>query len=291
MSDYFQRQVDRSMGRLPAIQPRLPSLCAPRDLQDGPGWVSPEEWRAAERLPPRHGMQSPEPAAAAPAQGRPHKDGRGVPRAETLEGPASDGDAVSVRRLSPRTLPVPEMPPTPADAFREPGRPVLINSPNTDAMPVRNEFTLDRDTADAPGIAKRKGSRQKTTAPTEEKPREDHSPLRGLAPAPEWFPADSPSAMQDNHAPPDPIGQEAPHGARSGPSNRASHAQVQQLPVMQPPPKPRPSPPEQTIRITIGRIDVRAVMPPTTAVQQKPSPPQPKVTLEEYLKRERGGRR
>ncbi len=295
MIDYFQRQIDRSMGRLPAIRPRLPSLSEPRDLKDSPGRLLSEEWQAAKRAPVDDGMQSSEPASGAPVQERPQEDGQGFLRAETPEGPVSDGDAASARIPSPRTIPVPETPPAAADAVRQSGRPVLIGRPNADAMPARNEFAMHRDTVDRSqsGVIERKGLRQKTTEPT-------------FAPVAAVFPAGPPPVMRDNRALPDPIGREAPHRDRNGPLKRAAHSQMPEHPVIRSLQKPltAPStfektalhapqspPPEQTIRVTIGRIDVRAVMPLPAAVQQQPTPPQPKLTLEEYLKKQRGGRR
>jgi len=47
--------------------------------------------------------------------------------------------------------------------------------------------------------------------------------------------------------------------------------------------------PEPTIHVTIGRVEVRAVMPPAAPVAQPSPPPGPKLTLEEYLKRRSEG--
>jgi len=51
--------------------------------------------------------------------------------------------------------------------------------------------------------------------------------------------------------------------------------------------------PEKTIKVTIGRIEVRAVMPqaPSYRPQTAPKEPQPKISLEDYLKKQRGGSR
>jgi len=47
-----------------------------------------------------------------------------------------------------------------------------------------------------------------------------------------------------------------------------------------------------TIRVTIGRIDVRAVMPPAPpAPRSRPSRPGPTLSLEDYLQQRREGRR
>lgn len=51
--------------------------------------------------------------------------------------------------------------------------------------------------------------------------------------------------------------------------------------------------PEKTIKVTIGRIEVRAVMPqaPSYRPQTAPKETQPKISLEDYLKKQRGGSR
>ncbi|GEM_PF-2019304 len=45
------------------------------------------------------------------------------------------------------------------------------------------------------------------------------------------------------------------------------------------------------IEITIGRVEVRAVQPPAPARSRPAAPPAPQVSLEEYLRRQNGGKR
>ena len=63
-----------------------------------------------------------------------------------------------------------------------------------------------------------------------------------------------------------------------------------QISLTLPPQEMRPG---KTIKVTIGRIEVRAVMPQTPAYrpQTAPQEPQPKISLEDYLKKQRGGSR
>ncbi len=53
------------------------------------------------------------------------------------------------------------------------------------------------------------------------------------------------------------------------------------------------TPVENTIKITIGRIDVRAVFPPpaTPTKETRPKRSQPQITLHDYLQKQRGGSR
>lgn len=53
------------------------------------------------------------------------------------------------------------------------------------------------------------------------------------------------------------------------------------------------TPEQRTIKITIGRIDVRAVLPPpaTPAKEARPKRSSPQITLHDYLQKQRGGSR
>lgn len=46
-----------------------------------------------------------------------------------------------------------------------------------------------------------------------------------------------------------------------------------------------------TIRVTIGRVEVRANLPPAPAPRSKPARPGPMLSLADYLKRRDGGHR
>lgn len=52
---------------------------------------------------------------------------------------------------------------------------------------------------------------------------------------------------------------------------------------------PEPSVPD--IRVSIGRIEVRAIMPPPMPPTQRPAPAQPRLSLDDYLKQRNGGQR
>jgi hypothetical protein len=51
---------------------------------------------------------------------------------------------------------------------------------------------------------------------------------------------------------------------------------------------PRRAPPEPIVRVTIGRIDVRAVKPEEPAEPRRKPRPEPRMSLEDYLDRTRG---
>jgi hypothetical protein len=51
-----------------------------------------------------------------------------------------------------------------------------------------------------------------------------------------------------------------------------------------------PSPPP-TVRVTIGRVEVKAIMPPAQPTRAKPARSAPTLSLEDYLKQRNGGKR
>jgi hypothetical protein len=52
-----------------------------------------------------------------------------------------------------------------------------------------------------------------------------------------------------------------------------------------------PEPPAPTIKVAIGRIEVRAVTPPAPAQRETPARPEPMLSLDDYLTQRNGGRR
>lgn len=54
---------------------------------------------------------------------------------------------------------------------------------------------------------------------------------------------------------------------------------------------PEPSFPSSTIRVTIGRVEVRAIMPPSPPTRTKPTRPGPTLSLEDYLKQRNKGQK
>ena len=87
-------------------------------------------------------------------------------------------------------------------------------------------------------------------------------------------------------------------------SDHAIRSSTPAMPVVQPhvtlsrePPVSIPSEgtampePAPTIKITIGRVDVRAIMPAAPAPRPAPTRPSPALSLEDYLKQREGGRR
>ena len=81
----------------------------------------------------------------------------------------------------------------------------------------------------------------------------------------------------------------------SKPSLRSSAARLQQPPpngtLSSLPQNNRSEPQSPEIRITIGRVDVRAIMPPSRPPNPAPVRPKPALSLESYLKQREEGKR
>jgi hypothetical protein len=81
----------------------------------------------------------------------------------------------------------------------------------------------------------------------------------------------------------------AERGASSA-VTRPAHTPI--MPALEPPTsqsfKPIGASPPPAIRVTIGRIDVRAILPPAQPARQATTPNRPRLSLNEYLKQRDG---
>jgi hypothetical protein len=125
-----------------------------------------------------------------------------------------------------------------------------------------------------------------------------------IAPTPPVEPTvQSPPQLAPRPLPPQPPQATAKEVQRQGrPSS--SHEQGEGQPRLQPrgaimphasalpgslPASQQPSPPAPTIRVTIGRVEVRATPPPSSPANVQRAAPQPSLSLDAYLKRRGGG--
>ena len=311
MNDYFQHLIERSIDRLPVIQPRLPSRY---ESQGGRGGRE-CHISAWDDLPAAGTME--DAVASFPAQRdtsarqRLHEQGQAPIRIPVRELPENPVKNMPGRTASPLTAPVREILELDegADMLHPSIRSVYLHRRETAGFP---ENSASVPSSNDPGplprnSALRHAHLQKATSPDSEKTQRDPFPLPGEN-------AHDPAAVTVNYSyrtsgdtvRSDPMGRVEPQPEIKMPSSGAVAVQTPRRTVIRPllerqpgvlmreRPEltmPHPAPVEQTIRVTIGRIDVRAVMPrtlPATA-QQKPAVPQPKVSLEEYLKKQWGG--
>jgi hypothetical protein len=312
MNDYFQHLIERSIDRSPVIRPRLPSRY---ESQGGRGG---RECRISVRddLPAAGSME--DAVASFPAQRdtsarqRLHEQGQAPIRIPLRELPENPEKNMPGRAASPLTAPVREIPELDegADGLHPSTRPAYSHRRETAGFP---EYSASVPSSKDPGSLPRNAvfrhaHLQKATSPDSEKTQKDPLPLPGEnAHDPAAVTANYPYRTAGDPVHPDPMGRAEPQPEIKMPSSGAVAVQTPKHTVIRPlierqpgylmrerPELAMPNPAlfEQTIRVTIGRIDVRAVMPRTLpeTVQQKPAVPQPKVSLEEYLKKQWGGR-
>ena len=288
-----------------AARPRLSSASAPPDAavtDTSPEVERPRMIKNDEERP----EAPPSAPSTGPAEG---PSGRPEPRIELDE--PHDGPSRSSARLKrrpgaerwerPDPDPAPEGPgvgrsgiPAERDEPASPGRRAGDPAGAVESMapPVEEDGPepragLDRARSGAPELPASQTSRR--GAPVQASGREGHE--QGPDPAPEHVAdprrrrAETPVAPEDK-------------GDQTGPLRRA----VPRLPLVPTTSRPRAAPrgrevrdevPSPTIRVTIGRVEVRAVIPspPQPPPPQPPAMREPALSLEDYLQQHAGGRR
>jgi hypothetical protein len=313
MNDYFQHLIERSMGGLPAIRPRLPSLYEPQGSKDG-----------RQRHVPVHD-QSPASGTVEdanlsfPAQRdafaweRMRAQGQAPIRTPMRDLPENQAKTKAVRAASALAVSASETTERDegADGLHPSIRPGYPHRRETAGFPANSASVLCNND-DSPllwNAGLHHAHPQKATSPGGEWTPGNPLPLPGEnAHDSAAYPVTYPYRTPGDPVHPDPMGRVEPQPEMKTPSSgdvavqglertlirpfleRQTDLLIRERPELT---MPKPAPAGQTIRVTIGRIDVRAVMPrtlPATA-QQKPAVPQPKVSLEEYLKKQWGGRK
>ena len=254
MSDYLTNLVTRTLSPEAVVRPRLPSLLEPPP--EGP--TTTEEARL-EELSPSSANRS-EPTLT-----------------RRVRPPAPEGRTTSLlappaRQLQPTPVPVPPVPrPSPPTENVTPPRPAqpavirpqLRETPGESLLPAPPRNVSEP----RPPAALEASSLRLGNVPDEA--REEQPPPaaadRGPPAVPTVQPAlRTPFAGQPSLRPP------------AAPADRVRDQPGEAAPV---------------IRVTIGRIDVRAVLPPAPPAPRPAAPTGPVLSLEEYLKQRDGGRR
>jgi hypothetical protein len=292
---------------LPAIRPRLPSLYEPQGSKGGrEGHVPARDKSPDEGTVEDADLSSPAQRDAS-ARERRHARGHGPIRLPMRDRTENQVKTKAGTTASPPTVPLRES----SDGLYQrietmnqhrrekagyPENPVSV-------LRISDAGFLSRE------MAPRRAHPQKAKSPDGEWTAGVPLPLPGgNAHDPAAYPVNYPHRTQGDPASPDPVALRVePKAETKKPSSGAVAVHAPERSVIRPrlerqadflmqegsmPAMPRLAPAEQTIRVTIGRIDVRAVMPraPSAAAQQMPAAPQPKVSLEEYLKKQWGGR-
>jgi len=280
MSDYFAILASRIAGAPEALRPVLPSRFEPAEASagkagegdDGPGIVvrdverdaplpTPLRPRAESELernaPAQAAQQQAPPVQLPPLSSPPQPHGRKLPEpataaAESHEQPSRPGEPPSVQQLSPVIAP------TPPPRLPMVERPPLSRTepePETGRRSVSRPTLLPHEPEEPPLPQRKTRRRDHRAEDVEPSPARDRRPNL--------------TALPNDQAPPRP----------ERPSNRGDRLPVVAAPAAAPP----------AIQITIGRIEVEAVLPaaptPSPAVRRTAVPV---LSLDEYLARRNG---
>jgi len=279
MADFFTRVAERALGRQPAIQAVVPSIYTPE-----PRLASLATFQSA---PPEPSEMDAAAEAPSPAI-----------RAVTAEAPSPAVRATA----APPVRSEPKVPDTVSDAAVEPperplAKPVATERPKraefrpSPTLPV--ERRLYPEAAPAPPVDAPSPARRATETAPQVRPAVSPVDLKSAAPGteseartarPEIRPrraAEAESAEPNSAA--DPARPQATHPPAPQPLVKAQRRE-EITAVPDSPAEPH------TVRVTIGRVEVKAVLPATPA---RNAPPLPKreLSLDDYLKQRKAGRR
>ncbi|HEX6288334.1 MAG TPA: hypothetical protein VFZ66_04045 [Herpetosiphonaceae bacterium] len=315
MADFLTRLAERALGLAPTIQPVLPSLFAPGAPPIDSAAIETEieaavEQHAPRRPRPRRGVfATPDDEAAddEPAASSPPVDRHSSPRpqqsarAATIEPLAGTSQESALRPDERHRIGVEPAAERTAQALNIPlARTPAAAEPRATSPAASIERAADRaihriepiDSAapgdDGPSTRVPLDAAQPPEAPRP-RPAEDRTPRvqprqerTTLLPAPPAQPTTiRPAQRERAEGLPTvaPIIRETRERATTGGQSALSASE-------QP-----AAPPTQHIHVSIGRIDVRAVTPTAPPAPRPSAPSAPKMSLDDYLRAQKGGRR
>ena len=245
MSDFLTRLAARSLGVGELVRPRPVSLFEPRAAQP-PLELDGDEIAA-------------EPPTVAARQARPARE---APR------PTTPGH-VQLRGSEPQSPPR-ALEPTPAPEAAEPEKNALAPAP---VAPAPADIVVAVQAARAEAAEPPADPAREARSPHPVTP----VPARTSAPGRVRLRGSEPQSLRAS---------DPPAALRRDPDEPSAEPWLMPPPptpaVLPPPPAPAETEPP-VVRVTIGRVDVRAVLPPTPTEQPKPRR-RPRLTLEEYLR-------
>ena len=292
MSDYFSRLADRALGRAEVLAPRVPyrfETVAPTVSAAPPDDSGEEPSSDFESSSPLEVLSPP-----------PHVNQPSVPTLPRPQEPARNGlgrtSAAAPQAGSPQATHEPQRrqrPPTPvtmpqADNPSEPKTKAVLR-------PAPTQRNVRRTSQGPAPREKAQTSR-----------REEVHPRIELHPTKIGKPLDAPiSAAPEPRSEPTPARQPVPSAPKV---RRAFHAETDRgIPVLHPrkkdehapgpsakfsSPRRRAEPPEEpSIKVTIGRVEVRAVMEPPKPAARPRKPVRNAISLDDFLKRHEKRRR
>ena len=318
MSDFLSDLVARSVGSAPVIRPRRPSLFEPLNAYTGsfgesspivlnerqPGAATPGAFEESEEsgrspAPPEHNRRQDFPAARrriapvipdpVPATAGSPRAGRSLPGFEppppgldaAYDSPWESPQPAEYRRVATGREAQTARQPQGSLAVPEESSPTpVFSTPTSAPLALFSEIA-------------RNEKRLRETAASERHPRSL------TAPEPASTNEAQPAITSTRRG--SPTGQTAPRnlpsslatGTLNTPRTSSPALPAMELPAASRfnfarhiPPAQRLNPPEPTIHVTIGRIDVRAVAPQTSSAKERPA--SPVMSLNDYLRSKRG---
>jgi hypothetical protein len=254
MADLLTRLAERALGIAPALRPVVPSLFAPENGAPADPGVEEQAVVRPPHNPPSVGSDEPDTVATAKS-GEPSQ-----PHRETDRGTAPPSMPLEERRVD-----------------------VSSKAPNQAAR----TRLADIDALAPAGDTGRSVVLQPAAAPdrlAQPRPAELTSPNTSPLNAVRFVESIAAADREFPETPTDP----APAHVSSplaAPVARPFQPAPYQIPEL---PSASPSP---AIRITIGRVEVRAIMPASPAPASRPPAPPPTLSLADYLKQRNGGSR
>ncbi|NJP09672.1 MAG: hypothetical protein HC866_09440 [Leptolyngbyaceae cyanobacterium RU_5_1] len=278
MSNFLNRLITKSLAGAEEIQPRPVSVFEPPALDSNPGLEHPPEepepdgdnsllqFSTSVATPL---IQTPPVPAASPPPVR--------PQLETIAAVPAPPDSHSVdsaAAIAPTPVQSPQQTEAdhrqsssrqpPASPIPAPTNPKIIRSVQPQfSSPERSQPITAPDSASLQTIAPQHAQDIPSSTAETIQPGREPAFLESILPAIQSPPATSVGTLTQPHVKPLP------------------------QPEIQPPQSAQPP----TIRVTINRIDVRAVTPPTPPTPSRRSPPAAKLSLADYLKQRPGGQR
>jgi hypothetical protein len=281
MSDYLSTLAARSLGLVPVAKPKLASLFEPAPAAEGamvgPSVVEPEA--PADQTEPRN-PATPVSIDSAPAHGAPPPSTSGRlplpirPMPLRPDGADDRPPSLRIRPAQPQDLPASRLVvaalPTLAEGDRAATSSGAKTSPRFDDRPG---LTPNADRGS--GVTQAPVKLDRASHRDEDRWRLTEGRLSSLEqPRAQDRPTTAPRPVQDERTRISTPDSREPSSIK--PANRVA-AESEAT-----------GPPPPTIQVTIGRVEVRAVMPSPPAQRSRPALPVPALPLDEYLKQRRG---
>lgn len=279
MSDFVDNLIAKSLGLTEVVAPRPMSLFEPLSAEAGP--LAPEYYALEQDGAPRRtpaGVEAMMDGVAPPApKDKSSEKTPPAPRAARSDLPSQHPvQVVDSSASQPAPLPIPNQPAPPAlvagDADKRADRSEYVapaGQQTVNSHPAAPERAPLRVVLPARTPANRQSTAAQEAAlliPPHASPGQAMTPLESIASTPSRTLLIAPAPDQE-------LGSQLSDRAAALPSAPEAEA-----------------PAAPTIKITIGRVDVRAVTPDKEAPRPAPAARNPALTLEEYLKRRSGGK-